>query len=455
MLSSRALRRKTAILRSLPTNEAHAVELWLDACFLPFQQEWIFDWSRFSQWVKSRQIGGSHSTAGQLLIWAILGETSTIVSIGETEAKRVLETAAKHARILSQLGSQWARKSDREYIVGNELQIRSGGKLIAAPASSAGRGLSGNVFLDEFAYPRGHNDTGVRDAAIGAITHGGRLRVVSTPNGKRNLFYDFATDPAFAAWSHHTTTVHDAIRGGMAIDLREMFIACASNARLFARVYECSFEDLEGALFEGVNYYDKLPDSYTVSIGIDLAYTAKTSSDYCAYVVLAKGKDVNGAEKIYVIDALHEKSSPAPFSKRLASLKAAWPNTQMFWYGSTTEDGNAELMRELLGFPIIATLASSVGKKYQRALPAAVQWNQANILVPHDASWVAEFMREIGSFTGDEGRDGHDDFVDALASAFDALPMSAPMSPRKTIKTKFTTGASVSPFASGKGWAEW
>ena len=459
MLTRKARIQKEALLRSLPTDEARAVELWIDACFKPYQQEWLFDWSPLAVWVKGRQVGGSHTTAGKILLWAMLGETTTIVSLGQKEATRVLKTVSKHAKYLHEIvGSKWAKTTG---LSSEELHIASGGIVISAPSTSAGRGLSGNVFLDEFAYPRGENDRQVWDAAIGAITHGFRLHVVSTPNGQTNQFYELVHVHEYAHWSRHFTTIHQAITGGMShLDpaklLREQ---CAGNARFFARVYECSFLDQETALFEGANYYTELPKEFRVAHGFDGATTTKTASDYNAIVSLAECLETH---KIYVLSAHHEKAEISRLAPKLSALRDEYAGSQIFWHTGGGEDGTAQVFRNLLGFPLVNIRASSVGKKFQRALPVATQWNMSNVLLPrrtatnglHDLP--PEFLREVHSFTGDES--GHDDFVDALASAYYGLPMGQRIKWESKLKTHFATDVSVSPFAdpaADRGFVRW
>jgi predicted phage terminase large subunit-like protein len=55
----------------------------------------------------------------------------------------------------------------------------------------------------------------------------------------------------------------------------------------------------------------------------------------------------------------------------------------------------------------------------RRAQPVAAAWNQKRILLPEGAPWLSEFLSEVCGFTG--VKDRHDDIVDALAAAYDAL----------------------------------
>ena len=71
---------------ALPPNEWAALTAWLTT-FYPFQLEWLLEPARFALYLKSRQIGASHTTgAWSVLHGAFLGETTTIISVGVLSA---------------------------------------------------------------------------------------------------------------------------------------------------------------------------------------------------------------------------------------------------------------------------------------------------------------------------------------------------------------------------------
>ena len=174
------------------------------------------------------------------MLWAVfLGETTTVISVGEREAREVVEMAFKHAKVLEKLGSKWAKCK----LKGDGIVFENGGRILALPASSAGRGFSGNVFLDEYAYLEAPEK--VWDGAAAVTTHGYRLRVSSTPNGVGNDFHDHWTnEKRNKGWSKHCTTLHDALAAGLTSTSVER---CMQNAkgdpRVFSQLYGCEFLD--------------------------------------------------------------------------------------------------------------------------------------------------------------------------------------------------------------------
>lgn len=186
-----------------------------------------------------------------------------------------------------------------------------------------------------------------------------------------------------------------------------------------------------GALFQDTYFFDRLPDGYRVSIGVDLAYTAKTHADYSVAVVLAEK-----AGLYYVLDVVRLQVAAPLFGQRLKMLQAAYPGAPMTAYAYGPEKGNIDWLRKE-GLRIWGKSMS--GDKHARAQPVAGAWNAGKILLPRtrgalDPSlppshaqlppeWLDEFVSELASFSGIN--DPHDDQVDALAPAYDRI------SPRK------------------------
>jgi phage FluMu gp28-like protein len=236
------------LLATLPSTDARAVELWLDTA-LPFayQQDWALDFSPSSLFLASRQIGKTHSSAAWATLRAMLGETVTIISLGEREALEALWSCRAHARMLARLGSVWARPLGRDYGEGDTMELLGGGRVLALPASSGGRSYSGHVLLDEFAYQGATVEQKILDAAVGATTLGSKqVRYTSTHNGPLTLFYELATDTKkHPHISRHRVTIWDAKEQGYPVDPEKLLRdKCNGDKRLFRQLYEC--EALDG-----------------------------------------------------------------------------------------------------------------------------------------------------------------------------------------------------------------
>lgn len=155
-----------------------------------------------------------------------------------------------------------------------------------------------------------------------------------------------------------------------------------------------------------------IPPVGQMAIGLDLAYSAKTSADYSVAVVLRRA---NG--KAWVVHVERHQKSTEHMAPILVGLQARYPGAKTMWDAGGTEVGVAKLLNAM-GARIGTRPA--VRDKYVRAQPAAAAWRAGDIVVPTDAPWAGKFLDEVQRFTGLD--DKHDDQVDALASAFDTLP---------------------------------
>jgi phage FluMu gp28-like protein len=234
-----------ALQKALPRNEWLAISSWIST-FFGYQQNWLLDAARYSILVKSRQTGASHTYAAVAILWGFLLENTSIISKGQREANLVLRNVVKHCRVLVTLGSKWAvlKAASAERVV-LSLDGISEAEIWSLPPSSGGRGFSSNVILDEFAYYEHPTETW--DAVAAVTTHGGyKIRIMSTPNGVGNDFYDTFKHHKQYGYRLHETTIDQAIADGMNLDREDLFTSKAKgDPRVFDQLYMCSFLDSE------------------------------------------------------------------------------------------------------------------------------------------------------------------------------------------------------------------
>lgn len=174
-----------------------------------------------------------------------------------------------------------------------------------------------------------------------------------------------------------------------------------------------------GAVFQGDVLFSQPPGRYRVAIGIDLAYTEKTASDYSVAVVLAE------CDRRYHVLDVHRIQVTAPvFAERLRALAEAYPGAPMIAYVSGTERGVVDLLNvrqdDATKIKLNVQAKSATADKFVRAQPVAAAWNAGRIFLPPDAPrWANALVSELRVFTGIKDR--HDDQIDALAAAYDAL----------------------------------
>jgi predicted phage terminase large subunit-like protein len=166
-------------------------------------------------------------------------------------------------------------------------------------------------------------------------------------------------------------------------------------------------------------------DYERISIGLDFAYTAKTSADYSAAVVIG---DYKG--ELHIIDTLRLQVEPRDFRDRVRLLLATYPGATATAYVAATEKGGVEFFRDG-GLDIDGLIAKQ--DKFMRAVPTAAAWNSGRFKLQAGADWTNTFINEICGFTGIKDR--HDDLVDAFAAAYDGLG-APPATYRPAIHTR-------------------
>lgn len=273
--------------RALPEREYLAAEAWIGS-FYGFQQTWLLDTSRWSLLAKCRQIGASHTYAGAAVLWGLLGEDTSVVSVGQRESDEVLKKVAKHCQALTMLGSEWTRQ---RALSSTRLTMASDATILSLPSTSGGRGQSGNVLLDEAAYYE-HPEK-VWDGASATVMHGSyRARVSSTPNGVGNMFYGLVRDHKKLGYRLHQVNLAQAIADGLPVSEKDCWKMAKGDPRLFDQLFNCSFLDSEqqyiptAAITESVETGQYPTQGYAFA-GLDIGRTA----DLTALYVIRKGID--------------------------------------------------------------------------------------------------------------------------------------------------------------------
>lgn len=193
----------------------------------------------------------------------------------------------------------------------------------------------------------------------------------------------------------------------------------------FESLYQGAPRPRGGSVFGDSIGYDEPPFQGRFSIGVDLAYSEKTSSDWSVIVVMKEDKGLK-----YVVDVARVQMRPPQFLELAKQFRKRYPTARWRWYASGTEQGAASFMRKDVPIEVLTPR----GDKFTRAIPYAAAWNARRVLVPggsrwepgigaQDAEppppWLEEFLSEHADFTG--VKDPHDDQVDAAVAAFDLL----------------------------------
>lgn len=271
--------------------------------FLPYQKAWIADQSRFKIGMFTRRGGKTFGSAGEIVDDCCKAEMDrrkvrwTILSRSESTAKEALEDALKpmtrayyavlqglsrqgqpqfvqdefhvpaHAREIVQGGNVVLIDVPEARYKTQEVHFPGGSRVVALSASpDAARGFGGNLLLDEFAF---HADSRrIWGSAYPVAARGGhKIRVISTPNGKGNKFYELMTVKD-NGWSKHHVDIYEAVRQGLDVNIDELRQGMADQDA-WAQEFELAWLDEASAWLD----YDLINSCEGNSAGIPELYT--------------------------------------------------------------------------------------------------------------------------------------------------------------------------------------
>ena len=247
--------------------------------FLPYQKAWIADQSRYKIGMFTRRGGKTFGSSGEVVDDCIKAEIDrrkvrwTILSRSEATAKEALEDALKpmvraYYAVLKGLSNRpkpvftedefhvpahvsEVRQGDQVFRIEvpdaryrtQEVHFPGGSRVVALSASpDAARGFGGNLLLDEFAF---HADSRrIWGSAFPVAARGGhKIRVISTPNGKGNKFYELMTaEKEGLIWSRHVVDIYEAVRQGLDVNIDEVRAGMADQDA-WAQEFELAWLD--------------------------------------------------------------------------------------------------------------------------------------------------------------------------------------------------------------------
>lgn len=262
------------------------------------QQAYVDDRSRFKAAMFSRQTGKTSGSTleivDHMLDLDVGGGKSrwVILSRGERQAREAIAEGiqmhlSKYSAGFKALEIPWEGCEDKAL----EVVLPGGSRVTGLPANpDTARGFTANVLLDEFGF---HADSRkIWGALFPVISRPDLLlRVISTPNGKGNKFYEIMTGEGqeellresghvmTGVWSRHFCDIHDAIAGGLDRNAEELR-AGLNDEELWQQEFLLQWLDEASAWldYELINAveHDKAgdPNGYTGGpcyVGVDIA----------------------------------------------------------------------------------------------------------------------------------------------------------------------------------------
>lgn len=250
----------------------------------PYQKRWVEDPARFKIAMFARQCGKTFTSTLEIVRDCLSAEARgsrsrwVILSRGERQAREAMNEGVKlHLRAL-QAGFKEMEIDFDASTKALEVELPNGSRITALPANpDTARGFSANVLLDEFAF---HQDSRAIWKALFPVISKPvlKLRVISTPNGKGNKFYELMTGSG-DVWSRHVVNIHQAVAEGLPRNIDELRTG-AGDEDLWRQEFELEWLDeasawLDFALIDGCeDAAAGIPERYAGGpcyVGVDIA----------------------------------------------------------------------------------------------------------------------------------------------------------------------------------------
>lgn len=436
--------------------------------FLPYQQAWIADKSRFKIGMFTRRGGKTFGANGEIVDDCIQAEIDgrkvrwTILSRSENTAKEALEDALKpmtraYYAVLSGLArkgkpefvqdefhvpahAREVTQGDRTYTVDvpearyktQEVHFPGGSRVVALSASpDAARGFGGNLLLDEFAF---HADSRrIWGSAYPVAARGGhKIRVISTPNGKGNKFYELMTTEK-NGWSKHHVDIYEAVKQGLDVNIDELKQGMA-DPDAWAQEFELAWLDaasswLDYDLIASVEHPGAgIPGLYQGGpcfVGVDIA----ARNDLFVIWVMEQVGDVLWTREIIA----RRRVNFATQDQLLAEVMARYRVVRMRMDQTGMGEKPVEDAKRLYGESRVEGILFNTGNKLGMATDLKEAFQDRNARIPAGDPLLRADLHAIKSQVGvtgtrrliaDSDTDGHADRFWAAALAVSAGQMT-------------------------------
>ena len=299
----------------------------------------------------------------------------------------------------------------------SEGQIKLNGSYLDFTGVWRSETIRGNAYhraiCDEWAYAD-NGEEAWQDVIMPTLADfEGDSFFFSTPNA-RNHFADLdKNSQIFSKWQSFQYTSYDNphIKASEINLAKEQLPSVA-----FAQEYLAEYVDRGSSKIKRewlrVSSDKKCLDYY---IGVDLAISQKETADYTAIMVIG----VTADNDIVVVDAVRGRWTFVEIGQKIVQMHDKWQPRVVAVESNQAQAWMVQELKRNTRMNVVGVRADK--DKVIRFQPVEARYEQGLIYhVPHISP---EFVDELLSFTG-TAQDKHDDFVDALAHAFNSIRKS-------------------------------
>lgn len=207
---------------------------------------------------------------------------------------------------------------------------------------------------------------------------------------------------------------------------------------MFASLYQGRPRPRGHAVFGKPTYYDAELFDITgkqIVIYADPAATAKTSGDHSAIMAMAVEGTDPATMRGWILEVYRFRVTVPTFLDDLRAFEKRWGSA-----GARVEAfGMAKAIPQMLEKvdPGLVEADLPIGDKFTRAQPVAAAWNDPDggrVMVPIEAPWLKDYLREMQRFTG--VGDKEDDQVDVTSGCWNSVAPEVRYTRSKVIATR-------------------
>lgn len=374
-----------------------------------YQKCWLQDDSRFKVAMFARQTGKTFTTTLEIVLDCLAHEAKgektrwVILSRGERQAKEAMNEGVKVHLNAMGIACEIMEVPFKEDTTINALEVifPNGSKITALPANpDTARGFSANVFLDEFAF---HADSReIWKALFPVISAGWKLRVVSTPNGKGNKFYELMTDLENTEWSRHQTDIYQAVADGLPRNIEQLRKGL-NDEDAWAQEFELKWLDeasswLSFDLIDSVEHIDAgKPELYqggSCFVGMDIA----ARNDLTVIWVLELVGDVYWTRELITLKRVPLREQLEELNRVMKQYHVVGGNLDQTGMGEKmVEDAQTEHGKRIQG------MLFNVSTKLKMATIGKTAFEDRKIRIPQGNSDLREDLHKLKKITGSNG----------------------------------------------------
>ena len=269
------------------------------------------------------------------------------------------------------------------------------------------------VICDEWAYAD-NGESAWQDVIMPTLAdYEGDAYFMSTPNGRNHLYDLDMMHKTYSNWqSFHYTSYDNPLIKPSEFDIAKAQLPSGAFAQEYLAEYIDRGANKVKREWLRIANDMKCLDYY---VGVDLAISQRETADYTAIVTIG----ITADNDIVVVDAMRGRWTFVEIGKKIVEAYDKWRPRVVAVESNQAQAWMVQELKRNTKMNVVGVRADR--DKVMRFQPVEARYEQG--LVYHASHLDPDFIEELLNFTG-TAQDKHDDYIDALAHAFNSISKS-------------------------------